>query len=143
KTAESKLSATNPSKSQLLDLISLYTQHADSFPKDKMSPVYLVKAGDFYGSVNLPHEKCNMYKKAVEMYPDFKDADMVQYLYASSLDSDLDNRVEAKKQYELFIQKFPASPYVEDAKARLTTIDSLTFKELQDKIIHQQIESPK
>ncbi|HYG52156.1 MAG TPA: outer membrane protein assembly factor BamD [Flavobacteriales bacterium] len=143
KTAESKLSGNNPSKSQLLDLISLYRQYADSFPNDKRSPVYLIKAGDFYGNVNLPHEKCAMYKKVVDLYPDFKDADMVLYLYASTLDSDLDNRAEAKKQYELFVQKFPQSPYAQDAIARLTTIDSLSFNELQEKIIRQQLRSPK
>jgi outer membrane protein assembly factor BamD (BamD/ComL family) len=143
KTAESTLSPTNPSKAQLLDLISLYKQYVDSFPKDKLSPTYLIKAGDFYGTINLPNEKGNMYKKAIELYPGFKDADMVQYLYASTLDSDLNKRVEAKKQYELLLEKFPRSIYAADAKERLMTIDSLSFKQLEDKIIREQMQPSK
>lgn len=132
--AEKKLDMRNPSPAQLNHLAGLYTRYADSLPQDKNAPVYLMKASDLYHTQGNYARTCQLYKIIIEKYPDFKDLDMVMYLYASSLDSELDDRAEAKKQYQLYLEKFPKSPYVEDARARLTTIDSLSFKQLQDRI---------
>lgn len=144
KKAEAKNDINKPlNKENLLLLIDLYKQFADSLPKDPKSPVYMLRSCDFYGTLQMQKEKCELYRTILEKYPDFKDADMVMYLLASAYDSDLNNRVDAKKYYEAYIEKYPNSIYVPDAKARLTTIDSLSFKELQDMIIHQELDKSK
>ncbi len=141
KTAESKLDVTKPlNKSNLELLIGLYTKFADSLPNNPKSQMYLVKTADFYGALNMQQQKCELYKSILAKYPTSKDADMITYLLASAYDSDLNNRVEAKKYYNLFIEKFPNSPYINDAKSRLTTIDSLSFNQLQDMIIHNELQ---
>ena len=133
--AEKQMGVDHPSPAQLDRLANLYTRYADSLPKDQKSPVYLVKASDIYHSRGNFVKTCQLYKKVIDEYPHFKDLDMVMYLYAFSLDSELDDRTAAKQQYESYLQKFPKSQYVADAKTRLSTIDSLSFKQLQDKII--------
>jgi outer membrane protein assembly factor BamD (BamD/ComL family) len=144
KTAESKIDINKPiDKKNLLLLANLYNKFVDSLPKDPKSPVYLIKAGDFYGTLQMQDKKCEQYKNLLNKYPDFKDADMVMYLLASAYDSDLNNRTEAKKYYELYIEKYPNSIYVGDAKSRLTTIDSLSFKDLENMIIRKELEQSK
>jgi outer membrane protein assembly factor BamD (BamD/ComL family) len=144
KTAEAKIDVNKPiDRKNLLLLTDLYNKYVDSLPKDPKSPVYLIKAGDFYGTLQMQDKKCDQYKNLLTKYPDFKDADMVMYLLASAYDSDLNNRTEAKKYYQLYVEKYPNSIYVGDAKSRLTTIDSLSFKELEDMIIHRELEGSK
>lgn len=141
KKSESKIDVNKPlDKKNLMVLIDLYKRFVDSLPKNPRSPVYLIKTGDFYGTLQMHQKKCDVYKELLEKYPNFKDADMVMYLLASALDSDLNNRIEAKKYYQLYIEKYSSSTYVEDAKSRLLTIDSLSFKELENMIIHKELE---
>lgn len=138
--AEKKIDINKPLvKNDILALIGLYEHYADSLPKDPKSPEYLLKSSDYYSALGMHSQKCHLYRKIIKNFPDFKDIDMVQYLYASSLDSDFDERKLAKTEYETYIQKYPNSIYVNDAKARLETIDNLTFTELQEKIISGEL----
>lgn len=133
-SAEKKLDMANPDPAKINALLKMYVRYADSLPKDKRSPVYLVRASDLYHAQGQYTLKCQMYEKVMNQYPDFKDLDMVMYLYALSLDSELNMREKAKTGYQQYIEKFPKSQYVPDAQARLSTIDSLSFSELQDRI---------
>ncbi len=122
-------------KNEIIPLIDLYQHYADSLPNNEKSPEYLLKASDYYNALGMHPQKIHLYKKIIDKFPKFKDADMVLYLYASALDSDFDERKTAKKYYTEYIEKYPNSPYVNDAKSRLETIDSLSFKQLTDMII--------
>ena len=99
-----------------------------------------MKASDLYHLQGKYALKCETYQKIISKYPDFKDLDMVMYLYAFSLDSELDMRERAKEQYQAYIETFPKSQYVPDAQARLATIDSLSFRQLEEKITRQAME---
>ena len=138
--AEKNINPNEPiDRTIALNLANMYQHFADSLPKDIKAPIYLLKASDYYSSVNMHSQKCHIYRNIIENYPNFKDVDMVQYLYASSLDSDFDERAEAKKQYQIYLDKYPNSTYVNDAKSRLESIDKLSFKELQEKIIKGEL----
>lgn len=136
-TAERNLNPEKPDPSQINNLLVMYTHYADSLPKDSLSPVYLMKAADLYHFQGKYVLKCQMYQRIIERYPSFRDLDMVMYLYAFSMDSELNQREKAKAQYLEYVEKFPQSQYIPDAKSRLETIDSLSFKELEDRITNE------
>lgn len=132
---EKKMTPEKPlAKAEGMLLINWYTSFADSLPKDEKSPEYLMKASDLYGFYGSKSEQCHLYLKIYETYPEWKDADMALYLYASALDSEFDKREEAKKYYQLYVEKYTNGPYINDAKARLETIDELSFKQLEEKL---------
>lgn len=131
---EKTLDMNQPNPAAVNELIGLYVRYADSLPEDKKSPVYLLKASDLYHIQGKYALKCEIYQKIISKFPNFKDLDMVMYLYASSLDSELDMRPRAKEQYQAYIETFPKSQYVTDARERLKTIDTLSFKQLEEHI---------
>lgn len=142
KAEEATLDMNKPQPQKMEALIQLYKRYADSLPKDPASPVYLMKAGDLYHAQGQHAMKCQMYRTIIDKFPDFKDMDMTMYLYASALDSDLDQRSEAKKYYQLYVEKFPKSIYAGEAQSRLTTIDSLSFRQLEERIIKNMGKKP-
>lgn len=135
KAEEKKIDIQKPNKDQVIALTSLMQRYVDSLPKDKKSPILLVKISDYYHALNMLPQKARIYKRIIDNYPDFKDVDMITYLYALELDREFNLRDDAKKFYQLYIEKYPDSDYINDAKSRLKTIDSLTFKELEELIV--------
>lgn len=122
-----------------MEMIGLYQDFANLYPDEKETPRYLYLAADIAGAINKPKIKVDNYKRILEKYPNYKGKDNVVYLLAFTLDAELNFRDEARKYYEETVKTGADTNLVRDAKIRLETIDSLTFDQLQEKIISGQL----
>jgi hypothetical protein len=116
-------------------MISMYWDFAQYHKDDPMAPEYLLRAGDIAGGINDPYLRADCYKFLSDSFPKFNKIENAWYLLAFTYDADLNNREAAKPYYLQVIQSAKDTNLVADSKARMQTIDSLTYDELVQKII--------
>lgn len=101
------------------DLIDAYVEYANTYPKDTASVYFLFKAGDIAMNMNMASQAILYYDKVLVMDPDFRKAPESLFLKAFIYENQLGDLVQAKKYYELFLEKYPKHVLAKDAKASL------------------------
>ena len=87
-------------------LTQLYVDFADKYPKDSLSPQYLMKAADVQSNVLHTERAVELFDRIIQDYPDFDEVPMCYFLKGNALElnSQMD---EAKAAYEEFLAKYP------------------------------------
>ena len=101
-------------------------------PKSSIMAAYAYYSQDYYG------DAVEELKRFLRVYPGYKDMDYVYYLLAISYyeqivdeKKDLQSLINAKKYFEILINKFPNSEYFLDANFKMDLInDILAAKEI-------------
>lgn len=121
-------------------LIVEYTRFTDSFPQHNKTPEYLFRLSElYYGQRQFKYQTQTL-RTIIENYPDYTKIDFCYYMLAHMLDSEYDERTEAKKFYLALLEKYPRSEFAADVEMRLKTIDSLSFNQLIESIGNKQPE---
>ena len=104
------------------ELVAAYCRYVDKNPKSEMSETYLFKAVDV--SMNLPDvdKTFEIIDKFLAMYPDNERAPQVLFTKALIYDDNLRDYKNARKYYELFVEKYPDHELVRDAEASLRNL---------------------
>ena len=117
-------------------VVNAYSDFAESFPEDTLSPEYLFKAGEVSLGLNQPSEAMKYYKKVFDQYPNFKRSSYSLFLQAYVLDNYLNDDNQAGEIYKIFIQKYPDHPMVKDAEFSIRNLgksDEELIKEFEAK----------
>ena len=128
----SNASSTPISNTKAQETIALYEKFAAAFPKDSLTPNYLMKAADICSNTNQAAKSVELCLKIVEQYPNFKEVPTVMFMMAFVTENKLKNIPRAKELYQEFIQKYPNHSLAKDAKASIENL-GLSDEELMAK----------
>jgi outer membrane protein assembly factor BamD (BamD/ComL family) len=119
KNMESKLysdSTKSIMTSATNDLILEYAKFSNTFPDDSLSPEYLFRAGELSRAVNMSRQAILYYDKITYTYPKYRKVAVCFFLEGFVYENQMNDLINAKKFYKLFITKYPTHPLVKDAK---------------------------
>lgn len=113
---------TKMDKRKALDLVNLYVKFADQNPDDQQSPEYLFKAADISMNLNRPNQTIKLFDRILTTYPTFGKTPSALFLKAFVYEDQLQDYVNAKKYYELFLEKYPDSEFRDDAEVSIKNL---------------------
>jgi len=116
-------------RKEYLKRLLLFT---NTYPKSGKTPEILFQAAAYAENMQKYNQALNGYQKLIDQHSDFKQIDLVYYLKASLLDLSFRDKEKAIKAYTQFLDRFPDSPYVTEAKLRIDNID-LSIEEIVEK----------
>lgn len=96
--------------------------HALINPKDEENPTWLHRAAETARSIKLFPKAIEFYEWIYNGYPNSEKAPQALFLHGFTLDNDLKQYDEAKKQYEAFIKKYPDNEFADDAQFLLNNL---------------------
>lgn len=103
-------------------LAALYEEYADKFKGDKEAPLYLLKSAKTYTQLQQFPKSIALFTLLTERYPNSQVAgdalNTIGYIY----ENNLGDYANAKKTYELFLQKYPNHVLAPDVRANLPLI---------------------
>lgn len=109
------------SANQLLDAYMLF---AEQNPQDENAPEMTFKALDI--SVNLntdnPEKTIEIADAMIENYPDFELTPMAMFIKGFVYENQLSDLKKARETYNMFIDKYPDNPMVEDVKSTINNL---------------------
>jgi len=97
--------------------IAAYTNYAQQFPNDSITPDYLFKAGEIASSVRQGQRAIDIYNSIYEKYPSYKKVHYCLFLQAFIYETQLNNIEKARVLYNKVIEKYPNESIAHDAKA--------------------------
>ncbi len=100
----------------------LYEKWAHEHKDHEKAPDYLLKAADVSMNLNNPRRSIGLFDQILKNYPQSKNASSALFLKAFVYDDQLKDYVNAGKYYAEFIEKFPESPFINDAEASLKNL---------------------
>ncbi|MCP3928702.1 MAG: tetratricopeptide repeat protein [Bacteroidetes bacterium] len=95
---------------------------ANKYSKHEKSPVLLHKAGETARSIRSFDTALSLYKQITTHYPEHEKAAQALFLQAFTLDNDLQKLEEARKLYNLFLEKYPEDDFADDTKFLLENL---------------------
>lgn len=122
---ESKVYDSKQNRLQKKDaelLIALYEKYADTYPEDLLSADYLYKASDIMMNLKKPVQTIALFDRIMNDYPEFEKVPAVLFLKAFVYEDQLKDYTNAKKYYELFIDRYPDSDFADDAEVSLKNL---------------------
>lgn len=99
-------SDSTPNIEKSKELIKLYVDFATNFPKDTNSVGFLFNAAKLSEFTNAKYA-IELYDKIINGYPDDKRLPNCLFLKAFVYDNNLKDIYNARKNYELFLKKYP------------------------------------
>ena len=105
-------------------LLDVYKAYANAHQLDSMAPEYLFRAANLSKSMHDGAQSIRLYDRIITDYGNWYRLPDVYYLKAFTIDSELDQRGEAKTAYEEVINRYPDHPFAKDARAM---IDNLMY----------------
>lgn len=103
-------------------LLDVYKAYVAAFPVDSMAPEYLFRAAGVAKSMRDPRQSIALYNRIIADYPGWKRLADAFYLKAFTMDSDLDQKGEAKRAYEEVIDLFPDHAFARDARIMIENL---------------------
>jgi hypothetical protein len=97
------------------DLISAYAKFANTFVDDTLSPEYLFRAGELSRAINQAREAILFYDKITIKYPNYRKIAYCYFLEGFVYENQMNDLINAKKYYKLFVTKYPSHPLAKDA----------------------------
>lgn len=123
-----------PNKAHAEKLIELYRTFAQKYPDDPKNILFQHDLSGVYLKGGNAKLAAQTLRDLIEKYPEHKLAEDWHFNLATILDTEFDERVEAKKFYQALVDKYPQSVYLQSVKSRLETIDSVSFNTLIERI---------
>lgn len=108
---------------KLNKLIALCMDLVSNHPDSEHAAHHLDLAAQLAYAKGNVRQSVNYYEKLIHQYPDFEELEYAYFMYANHLDLDLRKVEEATKAYNAFIEKYPESQFIPEAKMRLENID--------------------
>ena len=93
-----------------LDLLRSCTEFADTYPEDERCAEYLFIASRAAGGLGQYNKSLSILDRIKKGYNGYAKMPEVYFLYAFTLDEDLDQKEKAKEAYMELINKFPGDP---------------------------------
>jgi tetratricopeptide (TPR) repeat protein len=93
-----------------LELLRSCTEFADNFPEDERCADYLFIASRAAGGLGQYNKSLSILDRIKKGYNGYAKMPEVYFLYAFTLDEDLDQKEKAKEAYMELINKFPGDP---------------------------------
>ena len=109
-------------KKKAVELSRLYEQWALENPDDEKAPDYLLKAADVSMNMKNPRRTLGLFDQILNNYPQSKFASTALFLKAFVYDDQMHDYVNAGKYYSEFLEKYPESPFANDAEASLKNL---------------------
>ena len=109
-------------RKEAANMIHTYIQYVDAFPSDSMSAKYLFKAADV--SLNSFHsqQSIDLFNRILKEYPDYSKTPQALFLKAFTFENYLQNLDSAKKNYQLFLERYPNNAFANDAQLSLQNL---------------------
>jgi outer membrane protein assembly factor BamD (BamD/ComL family) len=103
-------------------LVQLYMTRVDSLPKDSLTAGYLFKAADV--SVNLGNSQrtLSLLDRFIQEYPMNEQTPISMFLKAFVYENQLNDTAKARSVYEEYINRFPESELIEDARVAIRNL---------------------
>lgn len=98
-----------------LALRDVYLAFGRSHPLDSMAPEYLFRAAGVSHNLQEGQRALELYDRVIKEYPTWKRMPDTYYLRAFTIENDLGQKGEAQTAYQAVIDRFPGSPYAEQA----------------------------
>jgi len=109
-------------KNKVLKIINFYTEYAQRYPDDSLSPVYLFKASDVSMNLYRPAETIKILDTILIKYPDYEKTPTALFLKAFIYEDQVKNYDRARKYYQMFIDKYPDNEFADDAQMSLDNL---------------------
>ncbi|MCF6170688.1 MAG: tetratricopeptide repeat protein [Bacteroidales bacterium] len=103
-------------------LVNLYEKFANKNPEDTLAPEYLFRASDITMNLRRPGQTIRLFDRILTDYPDFEKAPAVLFLKAFVYEDQMQDFDNAKKFYELFLEKYPDDDFADDAEISLKNL---------------------
>jgi Uncharacterized protein conserved in bacteria len=124
------------------EAIKAYESVVNDYPNGKFAPKALMELGRLYqykidksiSERDALDKAIDNYKKLIQNYPKSEEAPIALFMIAFIQSNELKQYDEAKKNYELFLQKYPAHEMSQNAKDELENIGLTPEQILQKKI---------
>ena len=97
-------------------LLKMYEDFNTRFPADSLSPVYLFKAANLTLTEGDGNKSLILLDQFVRNFPDHPKVPVCLFLKAFVYENILKNMDLAKKNYLLYIEKYPDGDFVKDAQ---------------------------
>lgn len=108
---------------KLNKLLALCIDLVNAYPENENAGYCLDLAAQLSYAKGNVKQSVGYYERLINEYPNYEDIEYAYFMYANHLDLDLRKIDEATKAYEEFIEKYPNSQFVPEAKMRLENID--------------------
>ena len=110
------------SRQEATVLVNLYEKYANKNPEDSLTPEYLFRASDITMNLRRPGQTIRLFDRILNEYPDFKKAPVVLFLKAFVYEDQMQDYDNARKYYELFLEKYPDDDFADDAEISLKNL---------------------
>ncbi len=121
------------------DVVYNYSAYDTNNPTDPLSPEYLFKALDISLNLNNPQRTIGISDRLRKDYPQYSKTPLAMFLKGFVYETQYGNVDAARKAYEEFVQAYPNSEFVGDAKASIENL-GMTPEELIRKFEQQNAE---
>jgi TolA-binding protein len=119
-------------------LINLFTLFADNNKNDTLSSAFLCLAGELFVQMKKGKQAVGYFDRLLSDYPSYRNADYALYLKGFTYSELLQNLNEARKTYELLLQKYPESNYACIAKDAINSLGKTSDQILNEAIKKRQ-----
>jgi len=103
-------------------LVELYVQFADAFPKDSLAATYLARAASVSNGMGNIDDMVTYFDRVINDYPDYEHLDECYYVKGIALDN-AGRRDEARATYEAFLDLFPDHFLAHDIQQAIMILD--------------------
>lgn len=103
-------------------LLGLYMEFIDEFPKDSLSPAYLFKAANVAMNGGDGGRALELFQRYLGDYPEGPKASLSLFFTAFVYENVVHNLDKARETYLLFIEKYPADDFTDDAQLALANL---------------------
>ena len=103
-------------KTKADSLIMMYSDYVKDYPEDTMSEYYLFQMSNVYSAMKECDKALDCLDKIIKDYPNGKKVGAAYFFKGVVLQDVCLNKEESIKAFELYIEKFPNSVHVHDAK---------------------------
>ncbi|MEM1322619.1 MAG: tetratricopeptide repeat protein [Bacteroidota bacterium] len=105
------------------ELIEKSEAYVKAYPKDKNSASLLFRAADVARGIGKYGKAINLWEKVYEEYPDYHRAPDSRFLIGFTYENNLNEKTQAKKHYNQFLENHPDHQLAEQVKQTLAVID--------------------
>lgn len=99
--------------------IKFYDDYAKFFPKDTLSPTYLMKAGEIASNLDRGEIALRYFETIIEKYPSFRALDVTLFMAGFNASEKVRDTSKAGRYYRQLIRQFPNSEFADDAQVLL------------------------
>lgn len=114
-------SSSVPDTAKARALINMYTDYAEQFQDDTLSPEYLFRAADLCTGIGEYREAVSYYGK-IQRYPNYRKTPVALFLQGFVTENHLNDPANAKSYYEKFIDTYPQHKMTDDARTSLENL---------------------